>query len=270
MPLTRRVRNESFLAVMSPRGVASLRPKYDAARLDIPRVHTPFLFLLIIGRRDIKRADLAMSRESRACLIRLKHRSQVLTSLLARPSDKKSDATSLPAFSRWGQGHVFFSSKPTRWNRTLLPFTGLCSLSPDFIVTSLFKGSVLTLADPSSDFWVAFRVAANPDSPRSVSLSLSDRSPNFDAEPVDYSAPWILTQFMIIYRNERRCCMVCRLLVVANFTALWTSVALSSEIQETFRISQFHNSKTATEHSACVTRRHYFNARILPGLIPWS
>lgn len=197
-------------------------------------------------------------------LIRLKHRGQVLTSLLARPSDKKSDATSLPAFPRWGQGHVFFSSKPTRWNRTPLPFIGLCSLSPDFIVTSLFKGSVLTLADPPPDFWVAFRVAANPDSPRSVSLSLSDRS------PVDYSPPWILTQIMIIHRNERRCCMVCRSLVVANFTALWTSVALSSEIQETFRISQFHNSKTATEHGACVTRRHYFNARILPGLIPWS
>lgn len=254
---------------MSARGVASLRPKCDAARLDIPRVHTPLLFLLIIGRRDIKRTDFSdVARITR--LIRLKHRGQVLTSLLARPSDKKSDATSLPAFSRWGQEHVFFSSKPTRWNRTLLPFTGLCSLSPDFIVTSLFKGSVLTLADPSPDFWVAFRVAANSDSPRSVSLSLSDRSPNFDAKPVDYSAPWILTQLMIIHRNERRCCMVCRLLVVANFTALWTSVALWSEIQETFRISQFHNLKTATEHGACVTRRHYFNARILPGLTPWS
>lgn len=134
--------------MMSPRGVASFRPKCDAARLDIPRVHTPLLFLLIIGKRDIKRADFSdVARITR--LIRLKHPSQVLTSLLARPSDKKSDATSLPAFSRWGQGHVFFSSKPTRWNRTLLPFTGLCSLSPDFIVTSLFKGSVLTLADPS-------------------------------------------------------------------------------------------------------------------------
>lgn len=254
---------------MSPRGVASLRPKCDAARLDIPRVHTPLLFLLIIERRDIKRADFSdVVRITR--LIRLKHRGQVLTSLLARPSGKKSDATPLPAFSRWGQGHVFFSSKPTRWNRTLLPFTGLCSLSSDFIVTSLFKGSVLTLADPSPDFWVAFRVAANPDSPRSVSLSLSDRSANFGAKPVDYSAPWILTQFMIIHRNGRRCCMVCRLLVVANFTALWTSVALLSEIQETFRISQFHNSKIATEHGACVTRRHYFNVRILPGLIPWS